>query len=719
MLRRCAAQRGALRRSLSASTQAAEAAPTHLPELDPTDMLGKTGAYVWLRTTLPVTSPPSTSRLQPRPYLLPRDTPAHDAWSAPMCPAPVRMFYMRSGAAAQHTMPLVVNRGQLHTAATHTLHTRSSCSLHCALLVHPSPRTHSQIFHDLMVYHKVEQVFGYPGGAILPVYDAIYNSPHFNFTLPRHEQGGGHMAEGYARATGKPGVCLVTSGPGATNMVTPLQDALMDGTPLIVFTGQVPTAAIGTDAFQEADTVGITRSCTKWNCIVTDIRDLPRRIHEAFYIATSGRPGPVLVDLPKDVTAGIMSEVPEASPHTRMASRMFQKGLRQKLGFSDAAQLDRVVGMMNNAERPVLYVGQGVVQSEGAVELVRKLANDGNIPVTTTLQGMGAFDELSPLSLHMLGMHGSAYANLAMQSADLIVSLGARFDDRVTGNINKFAPAALAAERDGRGGIIHFEISPKNVDKVVNATEAIVGDVAENLKDIVPRIEHNPREEWFKEIDGWKEAHPFQWTPAKGDGAIKPQAALAQLYKTVCEMGLEEDVVMTTGVGQHQMWAAQHYRWRYPRTFITSGGSGTMGFGLPAAIGAQIGMPDKIVIDVDGDASYSMCMQELLTAVEYKVPVKVLILNNHFQGMVRQWQDLFYDQRYSGTKMHNPCFAKVADAMGAKGLRCDKADDLEATFKEFLAHKGGPVVLDLQCEVEEHVYPMVPAGAGLDEMVLE
>eukprot|EP00123_Amoebidium_parasiticum_P014267 comp22417_c0_seq1/m.33564 comp22417_c0_seq1/g.33564 ORF comp22417_c0_seq1/g.33564 comp22417_c0_seq1/m.33564 type:complete len:665 (-) comp22417_c0_seq1:554-2548(-) len=571
-------------------------------------------------------------------------------------------------------------------------------------------KTGGQIFHDKMLQHGVKHVFGYPGGAILPVFDAIYNSEHFDFILPRHEQGAGHMAEGYARASGKPGVVLVTSGPGATNTVTPLQDALMDGIPLVVFSGQVATHLMGSDAFQEADVIGITRSCTKWNVLVNDIADLPRRIDEAFEIATSGRPGPVLVDLPKDVTGSTL-KVP-ATVHKKMPFKAFE---RPDSSFHmDGEDWERVANMINQAERPVLYVGQGVV-SAGATEELRELARKANIPVTTTLQGMGAFDELDPRSLHMLGMHGAAYANFAVQEADVIVALGARFDDRVTGNLKKFAPRAFQAEKEGRGGIIHFEISRKNVNKVIKATEVVMGDVKDNLTKLNALVQSRPRKEWFSMIENWKRKHPFTYTPARPGGYIKPQTILEELNKMTQHM--EKPAIYTTGVGQHQMWAAQFIRWRHPRTMITSGGLGTMGYGVPSAIGAKVAMPDSIVIDIDGDASFSMTMQELLTAAEYNIGIKVLVLNNHFQGMVKQWQDLFYDERYSATKMFNPDFAKVAEACGMKGLRIDRHEDIRPVLEQFLACDG-PVVLDAHVERDEHVYPMVPAGSALHEMVM-
>lgn len=572
--------------------------------------------------------------------------------------------------------------------------------------------TGAEIFHEQMRRHGVDLVFGYPGGAILPVYDAIHNSPHFKFVLPRHEQGGGFMAQGYARVTGKPGIVLVTSGPGATNVITPLQDALMDGTPMIVFTGQVPTTAIGTDAFQEADVVGITRSCTKWNCLVHDIRDLPRRINEAFHIATTGRPGPVLLDLPKDVTAGLLTE--DIDPTRRVGARKARIHSHNEADLT--GQIQNAASRINASRRPVIYAGQGVIQA-GACDLLRNLAAKANIPVTTTLQGMGGFDEVSPLSLHMLGMHGSAYANYAMQNADMILAVGARFDDRVTGNPAYFAPATRGPGQTGHGGIIHFEISPKNINKAIRSDLAVAGDLNKSLQALSPLLHYDPRDEWHQTIQGWKSMHPFTYGD-KYDGADepKPQQIIEELYEQVKHR--IEDVIVTTGVGQHQMWAAQFYRWRVPRSFITSGGSGSMGFGLPAAIGAQLAAPGKVVVDIDGDASFSMTCQELLTAREYNIPVKILILNNRTQGMVRQWQDLFYDKRYSATNMDNPSFKSLAMGMGVKGIRCEHASDLKGAMAEFLAYNDGPVVLDAVCSKDEHVYPMVPSGKPLDQMVL-
>ncbi|ESK89210.1 acetolactate synthase [Moniliophthora roreri MCA 2997] len=577
-----------------------------------------------------------------------------------------------------------------------------------------------QIFHEMMLRHGVKQIFGYPGGAILPVFDAIYKSRHFDFILPRHEQGAGHMAEGYARVSGKPGVVLVTSGPGATNVITPLQDALSDGVPLVVFSGQVATSAIGSDAFQEADVIGISRSCTKWNVMVKDISELPRRINEAFKIATSGRPGPVLVDLPKDVTAGILrTPLPYKATTPGINLGLPMNPLQPLEPPPDRSMIKQAAELINQAQTPIIYAGNGVLQHPDGPKLLAELSEKGNIPVTTTLQGLGAFDETNERSLHMLGMHGSAYANLAMQHADVIIALGARFDDRVTGKVDTFAPVARAAAAQGRGGIIHFEIQPKNVNKVVEASIPLVGDVTENLSHMLPRIKTSPRQAWFDKIKSWKEQYPFTYVksdPAKGE-KMKPQEVVEELDRQVRDR--KEDVVVTTGVGQHQMWAAQHYRWTRPRSMVTSGGLGTMGFGLPSAIGAKVAAPHKIVVDIDGDASFSMTAMEMQTASQYGIGVKILILNNEFQGMVLQWQDLFYERRYSHTQMYNPDFVMLARAMGVHSIRCHNSAELPAKMKEFLEYDGSkPVLMECVVETNEHVYPMVPAGKALHEGVV-
>ncbi|KAJ7465236.1 thiamine diphosphate-binding protein [Mycena latifolia] len=518
-----------------------------------------------------------------------------------------------------------------------------------------------EIFHEMMLRHDVKHIFGYPGGAILPVFDAIYNSPHFDFVLPRHEQGAGHMAEGYARVSGKPGVVLVTSGPGATNVITPLQDALSDGIPLVVFTGQVATSAIGSDAFQEADIVGISRSCTKWNVMVKDIAELPRRINEAFKIATSGRPGPVLVDLPKDVTASILRA---ALPFRQTTPGHAALGLPSNpLALpeppTDPALILQAAALINQAQRPVIYAGAGVLSSPRGPLLLAQLAEQGNIPVCTTLQGLGAFDE----------RHPRVCTCSACTAPHVIIALGGRFDDRVTGKIDAFAPAARAAAAQGRGGIIHFEILPKNVNKVVEATIPVLGDVVQNMAALVPHIRSSAREGWFADLAGWKKRYPFTYAPSAPGARMKPQAVVEALDAACADR--KEDVVIATGVGQHQMWAAQHYRWTQPHSMVTSGGLGTMGFGLPAAIGAKVAAPHKTVVDIDGDASFSMTAMELATASQFGIGVKVL-------------------------------------AMGVHAMRCDSADDLPSKMAEFLAYDNAkPILMECVVERNEHVFPMV------------
>ncbi|KAJ5728314.1 hypothetical protein N7493_004644 [Penicillium malachiteum] len=574
-----------------------------------------------------------------------------------------------------------------------------------------------EIFHEMMLRLGVKHVFGYPGGAILPVFDAIYNSKHFDFVLPKHEQGAGHMAEGYARASGKPGVVLVTSGPGATNVITPMQDAMSDGIPMVVFTGQVVTSAIGTDAFQEADVVGISRACTKWNVMVKSVGELPRRIQEAFEIATSGRPGPVLVDLPKDVTAGILrNPIPMQStiPSLPSAATMAARELSQR---SLDATISRVASLVNKAEKPILYVGQGLLARPDGPEILKEFAEKCAIPVTTTLQGLGGFDELDPKALHMLGMHGSAYANMAMQEADLIIAVGARFDDRVTLSIPKFAPQAKLAAAEGRGGIVHFEIMPKNINKVVQATEAVEGDCADNLRLLLPHVKPvAERTEWFEQINDWKARFPLSlYERQEADGPIKPQAVIEKLSDLTAHM--KDKTIITTGVGQHQMWAAQHFRWRHPRTMITSGGLGTMGFGLPAAIGAKVARPDCLVIDIDGDASFNMTLTELSTAAQFGIAVKVLLLNNEEQGMVTQWQNLFYEDRYAHTHQQNPDFVPLAKAMRCAADSVSDPAEVEAKLK-WLIEQDGPALLEVITDRKVPVLPMVPAGRGLHEFLV-
>jgi acetolactate synthase-1/2/3 large subunit len=557
-------------------------------------------------------------------------------------------------------------------------------------------KTGARILHEMLIQqHKVDTMFGYPGGAILPVFDELYKTPA-KFILNRHEQGSGHCADGYARATGKPGVCIVTSGPGATNTVTPLATALLDSVPILVFSGQVPTKVIGNDAFQEADVTGITRPCTKWNYLVKDIRELPRIINEAFAIATSGRPGPVLVDLPKDVTAGICTEEVDDTPRAHVLNRRKHASTHPL----HAKQAEDAAELINRSERPVLYVGGGAIIA-GAHDALRKVANKANIPVTTTLLGLGAFDEHDPKALLMLGMHGSAFANYAVQQCDCLIAVGARFDDRVTGNLASFAPHAK---------IIHIDIDPSSISKSVDVDIAVIGDARHSLELILPHLEHHDRHEWFAQVNAWKKRYPFKYFD--DSDKAKPQYVIEEIHRQT-----NGDAIITTGVGQHQMWAAQFYRWRFPRQMITSGGLGTMGYGMPAAMGAALGAPGKTVIDIDGDASFLMTMFELPTIAEYNIPVKVAILNNDFQGMIKQWQDLFYNRRYSNARMKNPNFAALAEACGIRGIKCERKEDVAKTVKEMLEHNG-PVIVDFVVEPNEHVYPMVPSGKGLHEMEL-
>jgi len=488
-----------------------------------------------------------------------------------------------------------------------------------------------------------------------------------------------------------------------------MQDAMSDGTPMVAVSGQVSTAVIGTDAFQECDIISMSKACTKWNHQVLNVHHLPVVLETAFKIARSGRPGPVLIDLPKNVSSAIYENPNESDsapvPHI------------DPVPIADPKDIAAAAKLINKAKKPVLYVGQGILTSN-ATELLAELAHKAQIPVCTTLMGMGAFNEHNPLSLHMLGMHGSAYANFAMQNADLVISLGGRFDDRITMKVPDFIPEARLAAAEGRGGIIHFDIRPKVINRIVPATVSVVGECLTNLKQILPQItsvSKESRSDWLGQINRWKQTHPFAFDTAAHGEKLKPQTVIA-LLNDECEKIGKEKVIVTTGVGQHQMWAAQFYRWTHPYSFITSGGLGTMGFGLPAAIGAKLAQPDKIVIDIDGDGSFCMTGMELGTAAQFNIGVKVLILNNEYQGMVKQWQDLFYEERYSSTKQFNPDFVKYAESWGVKGLRAKTESELKEKMKEFLNHKG-PVLLEVEVTAKEHVLPMVPSGKALHEMV--
>jgi len=552
----------------------------------------------------------------------------------------------------------------------------------------PSIKTGAQIVVDTLIEQGVDTMFGYTGGVVLPLFDRLYDAP-INFIVPRHEQGGCHMADAYARASGKVGVVLATSGPGACNLVTGLATAMMDSVPLVALTGQVRTELIGNDAFQEADTTGITRPVTKYNCIVKDVKDLARTVREAFHIASTGRPGPVLIDLPVDVTV--------AKFNTDGPVEMKLPGYRiQTKGH--ARQISMAAKAINKSRQPVLYVGGGVITSNAGKEL-SVLAEKAHLPVTMTLLGLGSYDQRKAESLDMLGMHGSAYANYAVQQCDLLIAVGARFDDRVTGKIETFAPNAK---------VIHIDVDPASISKNVGVDIPIVGDAKVILEALVREVEYRERKRWFDKITEWKKKFPFRYD--QNSTTIKPQYVIEE----VCRQTKNEAIV-TTGVGQNQMWAAQFYKFVKPRQFISSGGLGTMGFGLPAAIGAQIAKPDATVIDIDGDHSFNMTMTELATAVEHELPIKVCILNNGYMGMVRQWQELFYGRRYSKSYLKNPEYEALAKALGAVGMTVEKKADVPKAIKQMLKEKQ-PCVVDFKVEPEENVWPMVPAGKSLDEM---
>ena len=549
---------------------------------------------------------------------------------------------------------------------------------------------------------NVEHVFGYPGGAVLPIYDAIFSQNQVRHILVRHEQGAVHAAEGYARSTGKVGCVLVTSGPGATNAVTGLTDALCDSIPIVCITGQVPTHLIGNDAFQECDTVGITRPCTKYNYLVKRIEDLPRVLHEAFHIASSGRPGPVVVDVPKDIqfAKGVYSK-PKDFPHTGYKPRL--KG--------DMDKIKQAIDLMAHAKRPLFYTGGGVINSgKAACDLLREFVKLTGYPITSTLMGLGAFPAADPKWIGMLGMHGTLEANMAMHDCDVMICVGARFDDRITGRLDAFSPGSIK---------IHIDIDPSSINKNVKVDVPIIGDCAHVLEDMVRlwrtgaiHPDKKSLQTWWAQIDKWRARKSLAYRSS--NDVIKPQYAIQRLY----ELTKDRDAYITTEVGQHQMWAAQFYGFHEPNRWMTSGGLGTMGYGLPASVGVQLAHPKSLVIDIAGEASVLMTMQELSTAVQYRLPIKVFILNNNYMGMVRQWQELLHGGRYAESYSEAlPDFVKLAEAYHAHGIRCEKPADLDRAIKEMI-DVDKPVIFDCVVDPKENCFPMIPSGRAHNEMLL-
>ncbi|MEM6647519.1 MAG: biosynthetic-type acetolactate synthase large subunit, partial [Bacteroidota bacterium] len=557
--------------------------------------------------------------------------------------------------------------------------------------------TGAEIFVRSLDAEGVDVVFGHPGGAVIKIYDEMARiQPNFLHVLVRHEQGGAHAAEGYAKATGKVGTVLVTSGPGATNTVTGIADAFMDSIPIVVFTGQVPTALIGNDAFQETDIIGVTRSITKHSFQVRDVRDLAPTIRKAYHIARTGRPGPVVVDLPKDILfAKAMFDYPE-----EVALRGYQYSSSPNM-----AKVERAARMIAESERPLLYVGGGTVNG-GAAEELTALARKTNIPVTTTLHGLGSFPETDPLSLNMLGMHGTWYANMAVQNCDLLIAVGARFDDRVTGKLDEWAPHAQ---------VIHMDIDASCVSKNIPADCAIVGHVKDTLQALLPLVEAKDTTAWFEQIDAWREECPLAYPD---DDVLRPQYVIDRIWEKT-----QGDAVVLSDVGQHQMWTAQHFKYVHPRSHITSGGLGTMGFCMPAAMGAAFGMrgTGKTVVSINGDGGFMMNAQEMVIAAKHKLPLKIIVINNSFLGMVRQWQELFHENRFSHTDLAdtNADFVKLAEAYHCVGLRTDKKDEVDALIDEAWAITDRPVLIEFQVPQEEMVFPMVPAGAATGDMITE
>jgi acetolactate synthase-1/2/3 large subunit len=561
--------------------------------------------------------------------------------------------------------------------------------------------TGAQALIKSLEMQEVEVIFGLPGGAILPVYDPLLDSP-IRHILVRHEQGAGHAAEGYAQATGRPGVAMVTSGPAATNIVTALADAYMDSIPLVIITGQVATSVIGTDAFQEADTTGITMSITKHNWLITDAADIPRVIKEAFHVATTGRPGPVLIDFPKDVANATMDwywpksvDLPGYKPTLRGHPRMIK----------EAAKL------IVSSSRPVIYAGGGILRGKATEQLLR-LAELTGIPVTTTLMARGAFPDSHPLALGMPGMHGNYTAVTSMQRADLLITLGARFDDRVTGEVKSFAPLAK---------VIHVDIDPAELGKIRNPDVPIVGDVRQVIGELIKELEGMlPEtgldiEPWMTQLNEWRTAHPYRYRDGGGEPPIKPQYVIERIRDLA-----PPETIVASGVGQHQMWASQYWRFDTPNTWVNSGGLGTMGFAIPAAIGAKVGRPDRTVWVIDGDGCFQMTAQELVTATTERIPIKVAILNNAYLGMVRQWQEMFYEERYSEVYLSPdlPDYVKWAEAMGCVGFKVEHPSEVDATIEKANSINDRPVVIDFRTDTWEKVFPMVPAGKSNDEIVL-
>ena len=563
----------------------------------------------------------------------------------------------------------------------------------------------AEIVFKCLEDQDVEFIFGYPGGAVLPIYDELKNHSKIKHILVRHEQGAGHAAEGYARSSGKPGVVLVTSGPGATNVVTALTDAYMDSVPLVCISGQVPTHLIGTDAFQECDTTGITRPCTKHNWLVKDIKDLSKILHEAFRVATTGRPGPVLVDIPKDIQ---FAKVNYSKPKK-------EKKLNGKSNnrFSQK-EIDELINLVSKAKKPVVYTGGGVINSgPKASEALREFIRLIGFPITSTLQGLGAFPGDDNQFIGMLGMHGTYEANNAMHDCDLLINIGARFDDRITGKIDEFSPKSKK---------VHIDIDPSSINKIIKVDLAIVGDVNEVLKAAIKTISKKKNgfktsnkqniSKWWEKIEHWRKKDSLGFV--NSETLIKPQHAVQRLY----ELTKNQDTFITTEVGQHQMWAAQHYKFNKPNRWMTSGGLGTMGYGLPAAVGVQIAHPDKLVIDIAGEASVLMTMQEMSTAVQYNLPIKIFVLNNQYMGMVRQWQELLHEKNYSESYSEAlPDFVKLAEAYGCKGIKADNPNELDSKIKEMVDHKG-PVIFDCQVDPSENCFPMIPSGKPHNQMIL-